>query len=62
MNPQIVKYINEEMAIIVAVCCRCNTELFRCIMYEDKSPHKNFCINCIDKLEDKAWKYDEVCK
>lgn len=60
--PQIIKYIDQEMPIIISTCCFCNIELFRSITYEPISMHKNYCIDCANGLETEAWQYRKLCK
>jgi len=61
-KPEINMYFNEEMPILVTTCCKCNVELFRSMTYTTKTLHKNHCLTCISEIEDKAWKYEELCK
>lgn len=58
-RPQVIKYIDQEMPIIISTCHYCHIELFRSMTYEHKSMHKSLCFPCIDILERKAQKLDE---
>lgn len=59
---EVVKYFDQVMPIIVCKCGNCQVELFKSMMYEPKTLHINLCIDCYDKLKDKEWKYDNLCK
>jgi len=62
IRPKVIKYIDQEMPIIISTCHYCHVELFRSMTYENKSMYKSLCFPCIDKLENEAWKYREMCK
>ncbi len=57
---EVVKYFDEIMPIAISTCAYCFVELFRSMTYETKTFHKSFCLACISKLEDEAWKYREL--
>lgn len=61
-RPLVVKYINEEMPIIVSTCSNCHVELFKSMTYQQTTFHKNFCMECIGVIETEAWKYRELAK
>lgn len=60
--PLVVKHLEKEMPIIISTCCHCHVELFRSVTYETKTLNKSFCLSCVMKLEDEAWKYRELNK
>ncbi len=61
-QPKIIKYIDREMPVIIFTCCNCHVELFRSITFENKTLHENYCLTCVSKLKDEAWKYRELSK
>lgn len=61
-RPIVVKYINEEMPIIISTCANCHVELFKSMTYHQTTMHKSFCIACIGIIETESWKYREFCK
>jgi hypothetical protein len=61
-RPLVVKYITEEMAIIISTCAMCHVELFKSMTYQSTTLHKSFCLACIGVIETAAWKYRELSK
>lgn len=43
-------------------CNRCRCDLFQGVSVNPKGMHVTYCFPCAAELEDKAWKYDDLCK
>ncbi len=59
-QPQVVKYFDEIMPIIIHTCANCCVELFRSMTFERTNDFKSLCLTCLEKLEEAAWKYEEL--
>ncbi len=51
-RPQVIKYIDEIMPIIIHTCCLCHVELFRAMTFEEKTSFRSYCLECCTGLSD----------
>ena len=61
-RPLVVKYLDDIVAITEVICAKCHVELYTCIDYKMKTLNHSYCFICSFEVEEKAYKYDGVCK
>lgn len=53
---------NESYPLIIFTCFHCNAQTGSARGYKSDFPDRILCFDCYQKLTEKVWMYDDLCK